>query len=68
LPKIFTKFYRASSALKGRKKGTGIGLAFVKALVEGQGGTVKVTSAPGVGSTFTVEFPAARATERKKAS
>ncbi len=68
LPKIFTKFYRASTALKGRKKGTGIGLAFVKALVEGQWGTVKVTSAPGVGSTFTVEFPAARATERKKAS
>lgn len=68
LTKIFTKFYRASTALKGRKKGTGIGLAFVKALVEGQGGTVKVTSAQGVGSIFTVEFPAARATERKKAS
>jgi two-component system sensor histidine kinase GlrK len=68
LPNIFTKFYRASTALKGRKKGTGIGLAFVKALVEGQGGTVQVTSAPGVGSTFTVEFPAARVTERKKAS
>jgi two-component system sensor histidine kinase GlrK len=68
ISKIFTKFYRASTALQGRKKGTGIGLAFVKALVEGQGGTVKVTSEPGVGSTFTVEFPAARTTERKKAS
>ncbi|MEW6509722.1 MAG: ATP-binding protein [Bacteroidota bacterium] len=68
LPKVFTKFYRASSAVQERKKGTGIGLAFVKALVEGQGGKVSASSKPGVGSTFTVEFPTARAAGRKKAS
>jgi len=65
LPRIFTKFYRASGAVKGRKRGTGIGLAFVKALVDGQGGKVYATSTVGAGSTFTVEFPAA-ASERKK--
>ncbi|HTY58931.1 MAG TPA: ATP-binding protein, partial [Bacteroidota bacterium] len=36
LPKIFTKFYRTNTAVKGGNRGTGIGLAFVKALVEGQ--------------------------------
>jgi signal transduction histidine kinase len=58
LPKIFTKFYRTNTAVKGGKRGTGIGLAFVKALVEGQGGRVYANSTVGVGSTFTVEFPA----------
>ena len=58
LPKIFTKFYRTNSAVKGGHRGTGIGLAFVKALVEGQGGKVRVESTVGVGSTFIVEFPA----------
>jgi two-component system sensor histidine kinase GlrK len=57
LPKIFTKFYRTSTAIRGKRRGTGIGLAFVKALVEGQGGKVYAKSAVGVGSTFTVEFP-----------
>ncbi len=58
LPKIFTKFYRTRTALTGGKRGTGIGLAFVKALVEGQGGRVYANSTVGEGSTFTVEFPA----------
>jgi two-component system sensor histidine kinase GlrK len=58
LPKIFTKFYRTNTAVKGGNRGTGIGLAFVKALVEGQGGRVHAESTVGVGSTFTVEFPA----------
>jgi len=58
LPRIFRKFYRTNSAVTGGSRGTGIGLAFVKALVEGQGGRVYVNSTVGVGSTFVVEFPA----------
>jgi signal transduction histidine kinase len=58
MPKIFTKFFRTNTAVKGGNRGTGIGLAFVKALVEGQGGKVSAKSTVGVGSTFTVEFPA----------
>jgi two-component system, NtrC family, sensor histidine kinase GlrK len=57
LPKIFTKFFRASNAVKGKTRGTGLGLALVKALVEGHGGTVDVRSELGKGSTFSVEFP-----------
>jgi signal transduction histidine kinase len=58
-PKIFTKFYQASNASKAGSKGTGLGLALVKAFVEGHGGTVTVSSAVGSGSTFMVDLPAA---------
>ncbi|HEX9007430.1 MAG TPA: ATP-binding protein [Bacteroidota bacterium] len=54
LPQLFKKFYRAKSA--GRRAGTGIGLALVKALVDGMGGQIAVESEPGKGSTFIVEF------------
>lgn len=37
--------------------GTGIGLALVRRAVERMGGSVGVTSAPGAGSTFWIEFP-----------
>jgi len=57
LPNLFTKFYQAGSASKTRAKGTGIGLALVKAFVEGHGGAITVTSTLGIGSTFTVELP-----------
>ena len=55
--KIFTKFFRASNAIREKTKGTGLGLALVKAIVEGHGGKVNVTSELGKGSVFTVEFP-----------
>jgi two-component system sensor histidine kinase GlrK len=55
LPRIFTKFYQARNA----KKGTGIGLALVKHLVEAHKGRVSVESELGKGTVFTVELPAA---------
>ncbi len=55
LPRIFTKFYQAKNA----KKGTGIGLALVKHLVDAHKGRVYVQSELGKGTTFTVELPAA---------
>ncbi len=59
LPKIFVKFYQASNASKVATRGTGLGLALVKAFVEGHGGEVSVTSTVGKGSTFFVDLPAA---------
>jgi signal transduction histidine kinase len=57
LPRIFTKFYQAKSASAIDAKGTGMGLALVKAIVDGHGGRVYATSKRGVGSTFTIELP-----------
>jgi signal transduction histidine kinase len=57
LGKVFNKFYQAKNALKGSSKGTGIGLALVKAYTEGHGGKVSVKSVLGVGTTFQVELP-----------
>jgi PAS domain S-box-containing protein len=55
LPFIFDIFSRGKTA--GEKTGEGIGLATVKAIVEGHGGKVTVKSKLGRGSTFTVILP-----------
>ena len=57
--RIFERFYRSSTTRNTR--GTGIGLAIVRATVEAIGGTVSVTSTPGEGSCFDVRLPLADA-------
>ncbi|MGI9174133.1 MAG: two-component regulator propeller domain-containing protein [Rhodothermales bacterium] len=56
LPHIFDRFYQAEASGPG---GTGIGLALARELVELHGGTIRAESAPGFGSTFTVQLPLA---------
>jgi signal transduction histidine kinase len=55
LPRIFTRFFRASTA-RGMK-GTGIGLAGSKAIIEQHHGRITVQSAVGQGTTVTVCLP-----------
>lgn len=57
LPYIFDIFHKVHTGEK--REGYGIGLATVKAIVEGHGGRVKVESEPGKGSVFTVFLPKA---------
>jgi len=57
LGKVFNKFFQAKNASQASSKGTGIGLALVKAYTEGHGGKVSVKSVIGVGTTFQVELP-----------
>ncbi|GIZ09742.1 two-component regulator propeller domain-containing protein [Flavobacterium sp. UMI-01] len=57
--KIFTRFYQANNS-KENTTGTGIGLSFVKALVEILRGEIRVESEPNVGSIFTVELPVSK--------
>jgi anti-sigma regulatory factor (Ser/Thr protein kinase) len=58
-PRIFERFYRAQAARDRNVRGSGIGLALVKHIVEAHGGRLSVTSVPGQGATFTVVLPAA---------
>ena len=55
LPYIFDSFHRGRGA--GKKEGFGLGLASVKAIVEGHSGHVLVESERGKGSTFSVILP-----------
>jgi two-component system phosphate regulon sensor histidine kinase PhoR len=58
IPYIFDIFHRTPGSQK--REGYGIGLATVKAIVEGHGGRVRVESRLGEGTTFTVSLPKKR--------
>jgi signal transduction histidine kinase len=58
-PRVWEKFYRSQQVVElNLARGTGIGLAVVKALVEAQCGRVGLVSTPGQGSRFWFEVPA----------
>jgi len=57
---IYRKFFRGSAAEAAGVKGTGIGLAMVQHIVRAHDGSVRLESAPGSGSTFTIVLPESR--------
>jgi two-component system, OmpR family, sensor kinase len=59
LPRVFDRFYRADKARSRATGGAGLGLAIVKWIAEAHGGSVKVTSTVGQGSTFVLALPLA---------
>jgi two-component system heavy metal sensor histidine kinase CusS len=55
LPRVFDRFYRGDASRSSA--GTGLGLALVKSIADLHGGTAKIDSAIGRGTTVTLAFP-----------
>jgi PAS domain S-box-containing protein len=56
-PKLFTRFFRASTAISRGIKGTGLGLAVTKSIVEAHHGTINAQPGPDGGTSITVTLP-----------
>ncbi|CAA9267370.1 MAG: PAS sensor protein [uncultured Blastococcus sp.] len=59
--RLFTRFFRASTAQRAAVPGVGLGLAITKAITTAHGGTLDLVSAEGAGTTFALTLPRATA-------
>ena len=59
LPNIFDRFYRVDQSRDRKTEGFGLGLPIAKELVSAYGGSIRVASQMGMGTTVTVRLPAA---------
>jgi len=65
LPHIFEKFFQASNQAYAAAKGTGLGLAIAREIVEAHGGSIRVDSTLGMGTTFSITLPIRAAITRR---
>ena len=68
IPLVFTPFAQVDGSLKRKYEGTGLGLSLTRGLIETHGGSIKMASAPGTGTTVTLWFPAERLISRTRES
>jgi two-component system phosphate regulon sensor histidine kinase PhoR len=64
IPRLTERFYRVDPGRARSMGGSGLGLAIVKHALQRHGGSLRIKSREGVGSTFTCDFPRARILSR----
>lgn len=55
--KVFTQFFQVPHREEAARRGYGVGLAYVKYIMEAHGGSIRLESTPGKGSRFVCRFP-----------
>jgi signal transduction histidine kinase len=68
LRQVFQPFFQVDHTHTRSRSGTGLGLSITKHLVELHGGTIRIDSTPGIGTTVLVTLPAARAVSQDNAA
>ena len=58
MQRLFTRFFRSTTATRQAVKGVGLGLTITRAIVEAHGGRLSARSEEGVGTTFEIRLPA----------
>lgn len=56
-PKLFRRFYRASTAVAGQIPGTGLGLVIIRTIIERHCGSITLADTGGCGTTFAITLP-----------
>ena len=58
-PDVFNRFFRSTNAIEQAIPGSGLGLAISQVIAEAHGGTIRLESTVGAGSTFRLVLPLA---------
>ncbi len=68
MPQIFTRFYTTKTADENGQGGTGLGLALCKTIMDRHQGRIRVESAPGHGTKFTLKLPLTKSVDLMQAA
>lgn len=64
LPRLFEPYFRTETAVRGGIPGTGLGMGIAREIVTAHGGSIRVDSETGTGTTVVVRLPRVRGKER----